>query len=178
MPDFIKSNYLLTFLVGAVRKNTFVGVARRAFAHFRRFFLIGRIIRYIRIAASVIEASAALIFITAVILALIPPTLLALAGFAIADRVIGTRALRSRELAAYLTRDRIVIMDGAAAFGEGFAAELARSGTAVFIVTADPSRRFVSAVRKNGVYYIRHAFYFRLKRKFLSKHSDRITYLL
>ena len=178
MPDFIKSNYLVTFLAGVIRRNTFVGAVRRALSHFRRFFLIGRIIRYLRIAVTVIEASAALIFITAAVLALIPLFILALLCFAIADRVIGTRALQSRELGAYLERDRVVIMHDAAEFGDGFAAELARSGAAVFIVTADPSRRFVSVYRKNGVYYLRHAFYFRLKRKCLSKHSDKLIYLL
>lgn len=178
MPDFIKSNYFFSFLVRLIRKNSFYGAVRRAYSHLKKFFLIGRIVRYLRIAVSIIEASAALIFISAAVLALIPLLLLSLIGFAVADRVIGSKIIRSREFNDYLQRHSIIIICGAAAFGEGFAAELARSGTAVFIVTADPSRRFVSAVRKNGVYYIRHAFYFRLKRKFLSKHSDRITYLL
>jgi len=178
MPDLIEHKYLVTFLIKRVREHSLFSAAKRAITYSRRFFLIGRIIKYLGIAVAVIEASAALIFITAVTLVLIPIILLAIVGFTVSDRIIGTHILASVAFAKYLERDRIYVISEAGTFGEGFAKELAEAGAAVFVITGDPSRRFICARMQNGVFYIRHAFYFRLKRKRLSALSHKLTYLL
>lgn len=178
MPDFIKSKYFLSFLFKRIRGTAFYVTVQRAITYSRRFFLIGRIIRYIGIAVTVIETSAALIFLSALTLALIPVAVILLLFFFISDLVIGSRLLKSDEVCEYLGRKRIFVISEAGNFGKGLAKELAENGSAVLVVTWDPSMRFISGKMQDGVFYIRHAFYFRLKRKRLSSLSDRLVFLL
>lgn len=178
MPDLIERKYLITFLINRIREHSLFGALSRAVTYSRRFFLIGRIVKYVGIAVTVIEASTALIFITAVTLMLIPLFLVTLVGFAVSDRIIGSRILAGATLKKYLERKCIFVISDAGAFGEGYAAELCNKGAAVFVITGDPSRRFICARMQNGVFYIRHAFFFRLKRKKLEAVGHKLIYLL
>ncbi len=178
MPDITKYNTLITYLTARLQKTTLYSTFDRIVKYGRRFLFITRIFRYIGIAAAIIETSAVLILTAAVTLVLIPIILIVLTGFFIADIIIGRRILKSRELAKYLTRERIYVILDAGSFGKGYANELAADGAAVFSVTADPKEQFVSAKKRDGVYYIRHAFFFRLKRKRLNQMKDKLIYLL
>lgn len=178
MPDFISTDYYITFILRYIRKTTLFNAVKRAADKLRRFFLVGRIIKYAGIAVSVIEASAALVFVTALILAAIPIALIAVIIFAAADRIIGSRLLSDLRLSEYLSRKQVIVIREAGSFGEGFARELAQGGAAVFVITGDPSRRFICAREINGVYYLRHAFYFRLKRKRFNNMAEKLSYLL
>ncbi len=178
MPDFIKSNYFLPFLLGRFRGTSFFAVCKNIAGRLRRVFLIGRILRYIGIAVSVISASATLIAATAFFLLLIPLLALFATAAFLADRAVGSRIIKSRRLCEYLKRERIFVFAEAGGFGCGFAEAMATDGAAVFVVTQSPSRPFISAEFKNGVYYLRHPFYFRLKRRYLKHMQEKITYLL
>ena len=178
MPDLLKYKTFISYLAAKIRSTGFWSAADRTFKYARRFLFFTRIFRYIRITVSIIEASAALIALTALIIALVPIALLFLIGFTIAELVIGNRILRSELLRQALDHKSIYIISQAGYFGKGFAKELSESGSAVFIITSALDGKFISLTERDGVYYIRHAFFFRLKRKKLTKLNEKITYLL
>jgi len=178
MPDFIKSKYYFQFLIKKLRGTSFFNACKKAASHLRRVFLIGRIIRYVGIAITVIQTSAALIAAAAFLLILIPLLLLIAISAFVTDMIQGTRIIKDPMLIEYLKRERITVFAEAGTFGRGFAEELASEGAAVFVVCSDPTKLFISAKLKNGVYYLSPPFYFRLKRKHFKNLEDRITYLL
>lgn len=178
MPELISCKTLITYVISKMRKSSLYGTLNRAYRIARRFTLITRIIRYIRVTVTVIEASAVLILFAAVLIALIPLAVLLLAVLAILDCFIGRRILESDSLARALACERVYIIAAADRFGEGFARELVAGGAAVFVISVSPLRRFISASEYDGVWYVRHAFYFRLKRRKLSKISDKTVYLI
>ena len=178
MPELIKCKTLITYIIEKIRATSLYAAADKALRYARRFMLVTRILGYIRIAAAIIETSALLILLAAVIVVLIPLILIALAVFAAADFLIGRRLLHSSELASALKRDRVYVIAETGQFGDGFAGELAGGGAAVFVITASPSEHFICAVRRGGVYYVRHAFFFRLKRRLLMSAADKTVYLM
>lgn len=178
MPEIVKYKTFVTYLFARLRSTSIWSLADRAVKYTRRFLLVGRILKYISIAFAIIETSAVLLLAAAALAVIIPIAFVALTGVYIADLVIGARILRSSQLRDFLSRERIYVISQAGDFGEGFARELLQSGAAVFVITAAPSRKFISARLDDGVYYVRHAFFFRLKRRMLAKREDRLTYLL
>ncbi len=178
MPELISCKTLITYLYSKMRKSSAYGVFERVSKVARRFTLVTRILTYTRVAVTVIETSAVLILFAAMTVALIPLILIILAALAALDYFIGKRILKGEALENALARERVYIISGIGVFGEGFARELADSGAAVFVITASPTRRFICAAELNGVWYIRHAFYFRLKRRKLSQISDKTVYLI
>ncbi len=178
MPEIVKYKTFVTYLVARLRSTSIWSLADRVIKYTRRFLLVGRILKYISIAFAIIETSAVLLLAAAALAVIIPVAFIALTAIYIADLVIGARILRSRQLREYLSRERICVISQAGEFGEGFARELSDGGGAVFVITAAPSRKFISARYEDGVYYVRHAFFFRLKRRILTKRADRLTYLL
>lgn len=178
MPDLTKYNSLIAYLIAKLRSTTAYSAFDRALKYTRRFLWISRIIRYIGIAATVIETSAVLVVTAALFIVLIPLLALTSAVFLSADIIIGTRLIKSPKLDEYLSRKEIIIFSHAGSFGSGYAKELAEEGSAVFVVEADLSGKFICMKKENGVYYVRHAFFFRLKRKRLNKLKHKLTYLL
>ncbi len=178
MPELISCKTLITYIISKMRKSSLYGTLGRAYKIARRFTLLTRIFRYIRITVTVIEASAVLILFAAVIMALIPLALIIFAALVLLDYFIGKRVLKGEALEKALACERIYIISEAGAFGEGFARELAGSGAAVFVICPSASRHFICASAKEGVWYIRHAFYFRLKRRKLSQISNKTVYLI
>ncbi len=178
MPELISCKTLITYVYSKMRKSSLYGIFERLSRLARRFTLVARIFSYIRITVTVIETSAVLILFAAVLALLIPLIIIILAVLAVSDYFIGRRILKSERLAKVLARERVYIISEAGDFGEGFARELTKSGAAVFVISASPSRRFISAQNEGGVYYIRHAFYFRLKRRKLSDISHKTVYLI
>ena len=178
MPEILKYKTFVTYLVARLRSTSVWSLADRVIKYTRRFLLVGRILKYISIAFAIIETSTVLLLAVTVAAVIIPIAVVALTAVYIADLVVGARILRSRQLREYLSRERICVMAQAGDFGEGFARELSDGGEAVFVITAAPKRRFISAKMESGVCYVRHAFFFRLKRRMLVKCEDRLTYLL
>lgn len=178
MPELISCKTLITYVYSKIRKSSAYSIFERVSKVMRRFTLVTRILTYIRIAVTVIEASAVLILFAAILITLIPLILITLAAFAVLDFFIGRRILRGNRLKEALTCERVYIISEAGYFGEGLARELADGGAAVFVISASPSRRFICASSRGGVWYIRHAFYFRLKRKKLSEISSKVVYLI
>ncbi len=178
MPDLLKYKTFIGYAAAKIRSTSLWNTADRTFKYARRFLFFTRIFRYIRTAISIIEASAALIVFAALVIVFIPITLLFLVVFAIADLIIGTRLLKGGALRSALGRDSVYIISEAGNFGEGFARELSKKGAAVFILTSSLRYKFISLTERDGIYYIRHAFFFRLKRKKLDKLNENITYLL
>lgn len=178
MPELVKSKTFIAYIIAKLRSTSVWSLADRIIKYARRFMLVGRILRYISIAFTVIETSAVLILSAAVIAVLLPIMFIALVSFYIAEIIIGGRIMRSREMCGMLSRKQIYIISQAGDFGEGLAVELSRGGAAVFVITASLNKRFISAEQINGVYYIRHAFFFRLKRRMLEKNADKLIYLM
>ncbi len=178
MPELIKYKTFLAYLLAKLRKTSLWSIADRVIKYSRRFLFIGRIFRYISIAFAIIETSAVLIVSAALIALVIPVLFVALVSFYIADLIIGKRIMSSDNLRDALKRDKILIFSDAGSFGEGFAEELSKNGAAVFIITASPARKFISAKQENGVFYVRHAFFFRLKRRMLKGLDHKLIYLL
>ena len=119
-----------------------------------------------------------LIIFSAALIVAIPVLAVIFAVLAAADRIIGTRLLGSSELDEACSRERIYIIADAGSFGDGFARELSDGGATVFVLTASPTKRFICAARLNGVYYVRHAFFFRLKRRRLVELQSKTVYLM
>ncbi len=178
MPELIKYKTFLTYLFAKMRKTSLWSIADRIIKYSRRFLFIGRIFKYISIAFAIIETSAVLILSAALLALVIPILFVAIVSFYIADLIIGRRIMSDANLRGALKRDKILIFSGAGSFGESFAEELSKNGAAVFIITASPSRRFISAKYENGVFYVRHAFFFRLKRRMFKGLGDKLIYLL
>ena len=178
MPELISCKTLLTYVYSKMRKSSAYSIFERVSKVARRFTLVARILGYIRIAFTVIEASAVLILFATVLIAIIPLILIVLAAFALLDYFIGGRILESGKLEKTLSCERVYIISEAGGFGEGLAHELAQSGAAVFVVCASLAKGFVCAEERDGVWYIRHAFYFRLKGRKLSKISEKTVYLI
>ena len=178
MPDLLKYKSYISYVAAKIRTTSIWNAADRTFKYTRRFLFFTRIFRYIKTAINIIETSAALVVLAALIIVLIPIALLFLIGFAIADFIIGTRILKGEVLRRALGRDSVYIISEAGNFGEGFARELSEKGASVFIITAAWNHKFISLTESGGIYYIRHAFFFRLKRKKLTELNKKITYLL
>ena len=178
MPDITQYNTLIAYLLARLRSTTLYATLDRILKYGRRFLFVSRILKYIGIAAAIIETSAVLILTAAAVIVLIPIMAAILAIFFVSDVIISGRILKSKSLADYLSRERIYVILCAGRFGEDFAKKLANEGAAVFLVTADPKKQFISAKDRDGVYYIRHAFFFRLKRKILKGVKDKLIYLL
>lgn len=178
MPELIRCKTFITYIIAKIRKSSAYGVFDKISRVLRRFTLAARILRYIHIAFTIIEASAVLILFAAIFLALIPIVLITFAVLAILDFFVGRRVLKSKGLADALDRERVYIISEVSQFGEGYARELVRGGAAVFVITSRLDKRFISAREADGVYYIRHAFYFRLKRKKLKNISHKTVYLI
>ena len=178
MPDLLKYKTFISYAAAKIRSTSIWNTADRTFKYTRRFLFLTRIFRYIRTAVNIIEASAALIAVTALVIVLVPITIFFLIGFAIADFIIGTRILRGETLQKALGCDSIYIISKAGNFGESFARELSKDGATVFIITSALDRKFISLTESGGIYYIRHAFFFRLKRKKFTELNEKITYLL
>lgn len=178
MPELIRCKTFITYIIAKIRKSTTYGMFDKMSRVFRRFTLAARILRYIHIAFTIIETSTVLILFAAVFLVLIPIAFAIFAVLAVLDLFIGTRILKSEELADMLMRERVYIISGVGTFGEGYARELAKGGAAVFVITPSFDKRFVCAREVGGVYYVRHAFYFRFKRKKLKDISDKTVYLI
>ena len=178
MPDLIKHETLISFLFARVRATGVWESARGLYKYARRALLFTRILRYLRITLAIIEASAVLLLFAAVLAVLIPVFLLFGSILAAADFIVGKRILKSEALALELSKKRIYVIGQAGVFGEGLARSLADADSAVFVITAAPKKRFLAAKASDGVYYIRHSFFFRLKRQKLSKLSDKTVYLL
>ncbi len=178
MPELIRCKTFITYIIARIRKSTAYGVFDKMSRVLRRFTLVARILRYIHIAFTVIEASAVLILFAAVLLALIPIVLIILAVLAVIDFFIGRRIMKSKGLADMLTRERVYIISETGGFGEAYARELALGGAAVFVITSRFDKRFICVCAQDGIYYIRHAFYFRLKRKRLKDISHKTVYLI
>ncbi len=177
MPEPYTYKSFVSYLIAAIRKTSVFSIAGKVLKYTRRFMFFSRIFTYIRIAVSIIEASAVLILFAAVILALLPIVTIIFIGFIIADGVNSKRILNSDELSDTLKKDRVYIICGAGDFGEGFARELSENA-AVFILTASPKKRFITALNDGGVWYMRHSFYFKLKRKKLFQINSKVTYLI
>ena len=177
MPELYNYDNLASFLLAALRKTSAYSIWNKAIKYTRRFMFFTRIFTYIRIAVSTIEASAVLILFAAITVVLLPLVLIVLIGFFIADTVNSRHILRSNELDVMLKKKRVYIICGAGKFGEAFARELSKNA-AVFILTASTKKHFISASVNDGVWYIRHAFYFKLKRKRLPEINAKITYLM
>lgn len=178
MPELISAKTLLSYIYARLRQTSVYGIADRVIKYARRTLFIGRIIRTISVIFALVETSAVVLLSAAAIAVLLPITVVALAALYTADTIIGGRTLASRELRCDLSRERIYVISQAGGFGEGLAAELSRSGAAVFVITASLKKKFVSAQKTDGVYYVRHAFFFRLKRRMLTRHKDKLIYLL
>ena len=177
MPELYNYKSLVPFLLATIRKTSVYSLVSKALKYTRRFMLLTRIFTYIRITVSIIEASAVLILFTAILLAVFPLILLTFIGFLIADTVNSRRILKCDDLSDTLAKKRVYVICTAGNFGENFAHELSE-GAAVFILTASPQKRFITAKKERGVWYIRHTFYFKLKRKKLSKINSKIVYLM
>ncbi len=178
MPDLIKSKTFLTYIYARLRQTSVYGIADRVIKYARRTLFIGRIIHMISVIFALIETSAVLLLSVAAVTALLPVAVITLAALYTADIIIGGRILASRELRCDLSRKRIYIISQAGDFGEGFAAELSQAEATVIVITASLKKKFLSAVKIDGVYFVRHAFFFRLKRRMLSKCEDKLIYLL
>ena len=176
--DLIEKPTLFRYLAARIRKTPLYLIARRAAAWPRRFLFLTRLFRYLTITLAVIESSVILMLAAAVVMALLPPALLIAAGILAADFFASRRILASGAMDAALARERIYILARAGRFGDGFARELAASGAAVLVLTADPRRRFLGAAEQHGVWYLRHTFFFRLKRRKLAACMPRIRWLL
>lgn len=178
MPELISCKTLITYVYSKIRKSSLYGIFERVSKVARRFTLVTRILSCIRIAVTVIEASAVLILLAAALIALIPLILIILAALAVLDHFIGRRILKGERLEKALACERVYIISDAGRFGEGFARELSENGAAVFVICASVQRHFICASIRDGVWYIRHSFYFRLKRRKLSDISHKIVYLI
>ncbi|MBO5218278.1 MAG: hypothetical protein J6C52_02535 [Clostridia bacterium] len=176
--DLIEKRTLVGYLAARIRRTPLWQITGKAAAWSRRFLFLTRIFRYLTITLAVIESSVILMLAAAVFLALIPPTLILAAGILAADAILSRRILASGALDAALSRERIYILARTGRFGDGFARELAASGAAVFVLTADPCRRFLGARQYHGVWYLRHTFFFRLKRRRLASVQSRICWIL
>ncbi len=178
MPDLLKHKTLTTYLIAKLRSTSFWNAVDRLLKYTRRFLFLTRVLRYIRIAVTIIETSTVLILFTALLIAFIPIFAVLLIMLTVAEIIIGTRILKSEELRLALARERIYIISDVGKFGEDFARALTDNDGTVFILSASLKRRFISLTKSNGVYYIRHAFFFRLKRRHLSALSHKTVYLL
>ncbi len=177
MPELYNYKNLTSFLLAALRQTSVYSLVGKALKYTRRFMFFTRIFTYIRITVSVIEASAVLILLAAIILVMLPLVLIVFIGFFIADLLNSRRIFKSDMLEVMLQKERVYIICTAGNFGEEFAHELSKNA-AVFILTASLKRRFVTALCEGDVWYIRHSFYFKLKRKKLSKINSKIIYLM
>ena len=178
MPELITCKTLITYIAAKVRKNSLFSSFSKVYYAMRRIAFFGRVFRYLRIGFAIIEASAVLILFAAIFTVLVPIALIILAALALADFLIGSRILQSTQLEDILSRERIYIISAAGGFGDAFAHELAEGGAAVFVICPLSACRFITARWDDGVYYIRHAFFFRLKRRKLSHIHHKTVYLI
>ncbi len=178
LPALIEKKTFAAYLYASLRKTTLYDMLNRTLKLTGRFLFLTRLVGYIYTAIRIIEASAILILLSALLFAVIPLVLITLSVLATVDYILGSRFLRSPELSHALSRDKIYVISRASGFGEGFARELYKSGAAVFVTTGDLKKRFVTVKEESGVFYIRHAFFFRLKRRRFSKEPSKMRYLL
>ena len=178
MPDLLKHKTLTAYLIAKLRATSIWIGFDRILKYTRRFFFLTRILRYIRIVVTIIETSTVLILFAALFIALIPILAVLIIMFTVSELIIGTRILKSDKLRLALSREHIYIISDAGVFGEGYARELADRGSSVFILSASLQKRFISLTESNGIYFIRHAFFFRLKRRYLAALTNKTVYLL
>ncbi|MBE6612525.1 MAG: hypothetical protein E7632_08530 [Ruminococcaceae bacterium] len=176
--DLLAKNTFSSYLWASIRKTSLYAAADRIATLTRRFLFLTRIFHYITIAVTIIETSAVLILIAAALVVLVPLALLLLLILTAADFFIGRRMLMCGELDDTLSKEKIAVIAGVGRYGEGMAQSLAASGYGVIVITADIRRRFFTARCMDGVWYVRHAFFFRLKRTRLSRMPERMIYLL
>ncbi len=175
--DLLEQRTFIGYLLSCLRQTSIFALYSHISAYLRRFLFVTRIARWASIAFRVIESSVILIFLCSILLCLLPIVIVILVIAAICDYFGGKRILSSQALLSAMERERIYCITHAGTFGEGFAAELAKSGT-VFVITADLRRPFFCARQEDGVFYIRHAFFFKLKRKYFCKMNDKMRWLL
>ena len=178
MPDFLKYNTFVSYLLAFLRSTSLYAMASRVMKYAKRFWFVTRIIKYVSVAAAIIETSAFLVAFAAVLTVTVPILVVLLTAITVADIIISEKLLRCRYFAEYIQDKHICVFLANSGRNDRFPAMLTEKNMAVFIVTADPAKRFISYRYQNGIYYIRHALFFRLKRRRFNKSNNRIIYIL
>lgn len=177
---------IISYLGDRIRQNGVFSAVSRILKYARRYFFITRIIKYLSFIIAIVETSAIMIILAA-ILVIVIPIMLILTGIA---ALIGIR--KRKEFNVILSplfdgkRNIMFIYteqgyyNKKSTFLRGMARDFKERGYAVFVVSSNPIHdRFTTATEiDDGLYIIKLGYFYGIKKRFLKNFdTSKLTYI-
>lgn len=184
--NFQEYRGIFSYLNDRIRQNGVFNAAGKVIKYARRYFIIARIIRYTSFIVAIIETSAILLILSAILLLSIPTILIYTAITMLSGS--GKRKEYNLKLSPLFDGTRNIMFiytehgyyNRKSSFLRGMANDFKNRGYTVFVVSCAPFHDHFNTAKEIGedLYVIKLGYFYYIKKRFLSKlDSTKQTYI-